>query len=86
MTSYKNLNLHIRAFSTVSALSGGTATQCMESTVIIRSPRLDMKQNKSALAVRICLQMHFHHNINHFPPWLKKVSDLSIWSNEDARV
>ncbi len=55
MTLYMNLNLHTRAFSAVSALSGGTATQCMESAAIIGSPRLDMKHNKSTLSVQICL-------------------------------
>lgn len=44
----------------------------MESTD--RSPRLDIKQNKYVLAVRICLQMHINQNINSFPHGQKKLS------------
>lgn len=62
-----DLNLHTRAISTVCGLCGLMAAQCMESTVIIRGSGLDMKQNRSALAVGICLQMHIHQNMNGFP-------------------
>lgn len=82
-----NLNLHIRAFPTVSALRGGTATQCIENTVIIVA-FIDSKwQNKTALAVWVCLQIHIHQNINSFSinKW-KKFFGSSVWSNSDARA
>lgn len=55
MTSYMTLDLHIKASpAPPPPLSGGAGCTANGSSVIIRRTGSDMKQNKSALAARIC--------------------------------